>query len=264
MGARTNNVRCNYQVQQTIPSPASSRKAKARRKGKPLRLDRLEALAAYVNLKRWPADWEQFCRRYPGFLTRPEGKLIIAPGFRQRLKPGRTVFVGDEQIAVIDVLGEAISTAIEVRAPLDECQRILRAFWERPDERLDEALTLLGLSPPMEEGADGRVRLRLPASLPSGTPSVDEKTGKLVWEFRSHLQAAVWDLIQEPWRAKVCRVCNRYYVADAQGQIYCSINCRSASKAQRSLDFYYRVGQKRRRERNARPFGLRESGDGPA
>ena len=87
--------------------------------------------------------------------------------------------------------------------------------------------------------------------LPIGTPVVDGNTGTINWEFGCQFQSAIYYLMQERWRAKVCPQCRKYFVADKAAQKYCSTKCCGERKQKVSLDYYNRIGKDRRQESKA-------------
>jgi len=74
--------------------------------------------------------------------------------------------------------------------------------------------------------------------LPIGTPVVDGDTGNIGWEFGCQFQTAVYYLIQERWRAKICPWCSKYFVADKGVRKYCSVGCPEVRKRKQAHDAY--------------------------
>lgn len=87
--------------------------------------------------------------------------------------------------------------------------------------------------------------------LPMGRPRVDGNTSTINWEFGCQFQTAIYYLVQERWRAKVCPQCRKYFVADKAAQKYCSTKCCGERKQKVSLDYYNRIGKDRRQESKA-------------
>lgn len=75
--------------------------------------------------------------------------------------------------------------------------------------------------------------------LPVGRLAVDGD-GIISWEFGCQFQRAVYDLMQDRWRAMVCPNCGKYFVADKTAQKYCSPECYLEKKGMQALDYYNR------------------------
>ena len=87
--------------------------------------------------------------------------------------------------------------------------------------------------------------------LPRGEPTI-QMTGRIEWTFGFVLQQAVYELTQQcRWRAKMCPVCGKYFVAKKTAQKHCSTTCYREKKIREALDFYHRPrgGKDRREER---------------
>jgi len=56
------------------------------------------------------------------------------------------------------------------------------------------------------------------SDLPSGFPVVNGIAGAITWEFGCQFQRAIYDLMQERWRAMGCPKCCRYFIADKTAQ----------------------------------------------
>lgn len=69
------------------------------------------------------------------------------------------------------------------------------------------------------------------ADLPTVYP--DWQRGEFHYEPRNNFQKAVHLLWRQSWRAKVCRRCRSYFVADKPAQLYCSVACFSEEKKER-------------------------------
>jgi hypothetical protein len=93
--------------------------------------------------------------------------------------------------------------------------------------------------------------------LPIGTPVVDGKTGTINWEFRCQFQRAIYDLMQERWRARKCRwgPCSKYFVADKTARKYCSPECYEAKRIKQANDYYCRDGKAKRQASKAKQTG---------
>ena len=92
--------------------------------------------------------------------------------------------------------------------------------------------------------------------LPTGSPVVDRKTRTINWEIGCQFQRAVYYLMQERWRPKICSWsgCGKYFIAEKRkrAQKYCSTKCYGEQKAKKSLEHYHSVGKFKRQESKAR------------
>jgi hypothetical protein len=79
--------------------------------------------------------------------------------------------------------------------------------------------------------------------LPAGKPVLDGNTGIISWEFGCEFQHAVYDLMQDRWRAMVCPECGKYFVAEKTAQKYCSPECWGKRKKEQALAYYNRKGK---------------------
>ena len=93
----------------------------------------------------------------------------------------------------------------------------------------------------------GEVRVAL-GGLPVGSSVVSGETGIITWEFGCHFQRAVYDLMQDRWRAMVCPECGTYFVAGKTAQKFCSPKCWAKRKREQALDYYNRKGKHARQK----------------
>ena len=64
---------------------------------------------------------------------------------------------------------------------------------------------------------------------------------------RGDFEQALWLLFGESWRAKVCAKCFTYFVAQKPAQLYCTVQCSSASHRVAALKYWREKGAKARR-----------------
>ena len=57
------------------------------------------------------------------------------------------------------------------------------------------------------------------------TVAPDWGSAKFTYTSSRDFQDAVYLLLSESWRAKVCRHCKKYFIADKGSQVYCSPAC---------------------------------------
>ena len=74
-----------------------------------------------------------------------------------------------------------------------------------------------------------------PEPLPPGKPIVDGRTGEIIWEFPSEFQQALYELMKNRRRARTCRQCGRYFIADKTAQAFCSTGCAGDAKRATAL-----------------------------
>jgi hypothetical protein len=93
---------------------------------------------------------------------------------------------------------------------------------------------------------DELVRASLHLNIPDG--QLSELGGSKLYTYHK----AVLYLIQRPWQAKICKSCNKYFVASHPKRDYCeypdldSETCREKNDKSRKLDYYYTTGKGKR------------------
>ncbi len=81
------------------------------------------------------------------------------------------------------------------------------------------------------------------------------------FEYMSSIdfQRAVYLLLSESWRAKVCRRCSKYFIADKPAQMFCSTSCANQSKNENGRRYWRDKGtalrKQRIKKRNKRAMG---------
>src|ERR1039457_3363785 len=174
-----------------------------------------EALAAYVNMKDTPAEWQRFRLMYPEF-------------FPQELSAW-----------MYQLAEEWHKFSAEIKStlpPLLWYRNRLRSIWARTDQHGYSLAVLLGFEKEAQaiaEGHRGEIGFegfyrtaRVPGrtlfdqfdvgkvkGLPQGSTAINGVTGQIRWEFGCKLQQAIYELMQERWRAKICPTCGKYFVA---------------------------------------------------
>lgn len=88
----------------------------------------------------------------------------------------------------------------------------------------------------------------------------DWQRGEFQYRPKNNFQAAIYLLWRQSWRAKSCRWCRKYFVADKPAQMYCSVECAGAEKKERGRAWWKGHGKKWRAKRlKAKPKGNRKS-----
>ncbi len=71
-------------------------------------------------------------------------------------------------------------------------------------------------------------------------------TGEIAYDPGNDFQRALYLLLRESWRAKICARCSTYFVAGKPAQLYCSTACSGGVKKERTLKWWRNVGANRR------------------
>lgn len=78
----------------------------------------------------------------------------------------------------------------------------------------------------------------------------DWESGEVFFELRTDFQRAVYALFRQSWRARVCRECQKLFVAVRHPQMFCSAQCSMTVKLRRNRAFWKNRGTVQRRKRN--------------
>ena len=272
----------------TVPAKVSKRKARDER------LNDFEALARFANLGDKPDDWANFRRMCQEFFPAGMEKWIYINAEkwwelshlpdpekkRRNLRPpllyyrnllrrvwrredpngsSLSVLLGFDAAwaAVLEEaeiekeeplrIKEEDGTIFEVEAPVDYGRLLM---WKAP--KMPEVHTEDGIRWMDEQTTTS-------CGLPLGTPMVDGKTSTIVWKFGCQFQTAIYYLMQERWRARVCPWCSKYFVADKATRKYCSVECPEVRKRKQARGYYHRVGKAKRRESKAKRTGAQRT-----
>ncbi len=209
----------------------------------------LEALAAYANMGDTPATWKRFRLMYPDFFGEELGAWMYDFADKWHLAGG-----GNAGLPL---------------SPLLWYRNRLRSVWARTDQHGYNLAILLGFEQEAEGIADehrGEISyeaftrsLLVPGrglhdgldvgkvkGLPQGRAVIDGVTGQIRWEFGCNLQEAIYELMQERWRTKICPSCGKFFVAMKTAQKLCSQRCSDETKRERALDWWNEKGTERR------------------
>lgn len=206
-----------------------------------------EALAAYANMKDTPAEWQRFRVMYPDFFPQELSAWMYQGaeewhGFRAHV--GSTL------------------------PPMLWYRNRLRSVWARTDQHGYSLAVLLGFEQEAQTIAEAHCgeigfeplsrTAQIPGrsvtdaltpiarGFPHGKAVIDGVTGQLRWEFGCKLQQAIYELMQERWRAKICPTCGKYFVAMKTAGKLCSVPCSDAAKRKRSRTWWNEQGSERR------------------
>jgi hypothetical protein len=82
--------------------------------------------------------------------------------------------------------------------------------------------------------------------LPEAKLMADWQTSGIRCEFKTNFQNAIYSLMQESWRAKICPICRKYFVAGKSAQAYCTHDCYVERKNKAALDYWKSEGKAKR------------------
>jgi hypothetical protein len=75
------------------------------------------------------------------------------------------------------------------------------------------------------------------------------RKGRFEFVPTGDFQSSVYVLLSESWRAKVCRRCERYFIADKPAQVFCSPDCSNKNKHEGGRRYWHEKGASRRQAR---------------
>lgn len=78
---------------------------------------------------------------------------------------------------------------------------------------------------------------------------LDWRAGRVGFDFPSDFQHAVHTLLRESWRARICEVCRKYFIASKPARMYCSTACFGENRRKGWRDNWVNKGKARRAER---------------
>src|SRR6266850_6826830 len=108
---------------------------------------------------------------------------------------------------------------------------------------------------------------KYPGVYNSSRAEVKPEWGKSRFEYVAvnDFQKAVYALFLESWRAKICRRCKRYFIADKNAQAFCSTACSGGNRRDRGLRYWRETGARRRaaKKHGSRPQRKERSNDLP-
>jgi hypothetical protein len=217
-----------------------------------------QALEAFVNLGPTIEDLRSFRQQCPGFEPigiRPGEPLLPQGGLSDALHPL--------------ILG---------------LRNLLRVVWRHGVDQYSLASgdqwcldTLLGLNRSVYEGGLGQyeadpnfqgilseVALRCVQPFRNriiySEIHAQWRTGEFEFITASFFHKAVYQLLRENWRARVCRQCERFFIAGKPPQLYCSTGCYGKAKRKRDLNWWRVEGAARRSQKRAKEQGRQRKG----
>lgn len=219
------------------------------------KLRMFEALAAYANMGDVPDEWKRFRLMYPDFFP-------VTSGFKWKGFGNLDEWM---YASAENWYEELRGLPVPLVPPLLWYRNRLRSVWARNDPHGYALAILLGFEKEAENiGRDhpGEVAFEpivrpalIPGQralkeeshgLPPGCPVINGVTGGVSWEFGCAIQQAVYELMRERWRAKICPMCGRFFVAMRTAQRLCSTACAENKARERALTWWNETGSKRR------------------
>jgi hypothetical protein len=85
--------------------------------------------------------------------------------------------------------------------------------------------------------------------VPSVSVAPSWKSAKFEYLCARDFQRGVYELLIESWRARLCRRCRKYFIADKAAQQHCSVACGNRSKTEIGLRYWHEKGAHRREAR---------------
>jgi hypothetical protein len=127
----------------------------------------------------------------------------------------------------------------------ERSQKVLKEF----DPRIRSAVWAL-----MHEHETGYCRPFSPLLV------ADWERGELCYEPANDFQWAVYTIFRQSWRARICRECQKLFIAAKHPQMFCRVRCSAAVKLRRNRVFWKNRGTVQRRKRNQESRRSRKKG----
>jgi hypothetical protein len=177
-------------------------------------------------------DLQKFAATHPGFLPqdRPDVIPLEARWYRDQ---ARKIWRGDlPEKRLILLLGleqpdEDVPGSEGWHAVVRELQK--RDVWQDDDGNPEPP-------PPLEFYSTPKPKL-----------TCNWQTGEIRYEFSQGLRRALFELLKDSWRAKVCPNCERYFVADKPAQRHCSPRCYGDTKRKSDREWHRQDRRKLKR-----------------
>lgn len=180
----------------------------------------LGALTDFVNLNDTPESVAFFRRRWPDFFPK---SLYDAAQQSLAEFPGRV---------------------------FPECRRKLVAIWrgEREQDWALPALLDIAFNIRFDVSSKGNEQKE-----PSARLSINWKTGLFQYRSDVRFHQALWLLLRQSWRAKVCAHCSDCFLARRSAQRYCCTDCSELAERELKRRWWRRHGNAWRTARRAKP-----------
>jgi len=242
-------------VEESIPVGVSKRKAGVDR------LRDFQALADYANLGDTLDEWRSFRLKWPHFLSDKWPELIYENAeswFMHRVPLPVWDFMSESLMRSLEALARTVRERQEWLHSIPTLlwyRNLLRVLWLRQDQDGMCLMHLLGIDESVsfsflqQRLSPGKEIWGWPFSAQLSSPVIQTSTGRL--EFDSQFQRLVYDLMRdrEKWRATLCPVCGKFFVAEKTHQRYCSTKCFEEIQRKRALTNYFRNGRAARKAR---------------
>jgi hypothetical protein len=167
-------------------------------------------------------------------------------------------------LEVVDADGRSLAWHADAKPLFLVFRDALRRVWvhERKAKREGVPDLLLGLAQlfalpgPLYAAKSfpglGRAIDHLMATHPGATASaraglrVNWSSGGLIYADGTQFGNAVWSLMKQPWRSRVCPECEKFYVARKIAQRYCGAECQHDARKRQFREAWARSATKRR------------------
>lgn len=80
----------------------------------------------------------------------------------------------------------------------------------------------------------------------------DWRSGGVILQSHVRAQRAIYELMRQSWKARVCRICPKYFIADKPATFFCSVQCAAEGKKQRDREIWRTRGSAARVARRAK------------
>jgi len=187
----------------------------------------LRALTDYVNLGDTPADLRFFRKRWPDFF------------------PGSFYDAAERDLRSVD--GRRFLRV----------KKVLHDLWTGRDCPPFMAPVLVGLQ---IGGLDYTIFNDYGKS--TSILRMEWETGEFEFESNIRFHQAMWLLVRQTWRAKVCLHCSQCFVARRATQLYCSTDCSELAERELKREWWRKNGNAWRAKRNHESGGKKEPNKG--
>jgi hypothetical protein len=222
----------------------------------------LNDLEAFANVGDTPGDWQRFRLKCPRFFPENLSNWLYIYAESWAMEPQNVKEVVKPPLLYYR---DRLRMVWNGNDPKGVNLKLLLGFeGEARQEGASEALLMPGAVFKRKGDRKPRVGRYIPgqpsdpdlqttfAGLPPGKPIVDGISGAITWKFGCTLQRAVYELMQQRWRAKVCPECGKYILAEYTRQTYCSSACFGDRKREQALNYFNRKGRAERGKRRAK------------
>jgi hypothetical protein len=144
------------------------------------------------------------------------------------------------------------SSTPEALAETEKIRDKVRENEKNVDEENRSKRALRGFDPPYRRALFRVMHDPERRGYAPGWPQINAnwERGEFSYEPANDFQRAVYRLFRESWRARICRQCQKLFVAKKHPQMFCGGKCSTIARRKRDLDFWKTKGATLRRKRN--------------